>query len=417
MFLRFEVTQNPEGTQRLTHHLTNTASDQYMDFSTLPPNVRDRITHFAATYGPPQPSISSTITSNPPMQPAPLRDDYIAYINRIKPPIEGSASLLDLPGELRNHIYELALFHEQTNGVISPLQDRSTANLYRHNQPERGNAATRSQKDPPASSLTIICGHRFRVCEDIVIEYVSSNAISSQALERYECNPDAVLDEVASRHLCTLECLLQPPLTLVNRQLRGEALATFYAANEFHFEMSNFVVATSEGWRESVRSPVDWWRAVGDTNLRNIRNLTICGQSKEAGEDLGFVVEYTNGQQATATNQAYYGTPITNPYLWLAPAEAMISLNERFNRKISELERNTRASLQPHLDVLAANGPHVRVLECIVAALEPPDIFYLRDESALEGPCGTVKICYPVDDVNEGAGVEVDGDEGEKMMG
>ena len=57
--------------------------------------------------------------------------------------------------------------------------------------------------------------------------------------------------------------------------------------------------------------------------------------------------------------------------------------------------------LQPHLDVLKQDGCHARVLECIIAQLEPMDVCYLRDYSALEGPKGTGGVCWELLDEYE----------------
>ena len=46
-----------------------------------------------------------------------------------------------------------------------------------------------------------------------------------------------------NRHFCSLDCLAQPALTRVNRQIRAESLGFFYTANHFHLELDNFALA------------------------------------------------------------------------------------------------------------------------------------------------------------------------------
>lgn len=75
------------------------------------------------------------------------------------------------------------------------------------------------------------------------------------------------------------------------------------------------------------------------------------------------------------------------------------------SQKIFEYRRRVRDQhdatvLQPLLEIVVADGLHVRVLEHLVAWLEPGIARYLRDRSALEGPCGNDVLEWPeVEDV------------------
>nr|OQO27909.1 hypothetical protein B0A51_06408 [Rachicladosporium sp. CCFEE 5018] len=56
----------------------------------------------------------------------------------------------------------------------------------------------------------------------------------------------------------------QPPLTLASRQLREEALPIFFQVNEFKFD----------AW-ESGRTAAQWLCAMGDYNVRHLRNVVL----------------------------------------------------------------------------------------------------------------------------------------------
>lgn len=87
-----------------------------------------------------------------------------------------------------------------------------------------------------------------------------------------------------------MECLVQPPVAFVNVQTRLEALPIFYSVNRFHFEMVIFrvknepplvaLIYTPSPPDYQGRCPPDWWRAIGDTNLRSITQLSVAGKGK-----------------------------------------------------------------------------------------------------------------------------------------
>ena len=80
-----------------------------------------------------------------------------------------------------------------------------------------------------------------------------------------------------SSHICSPAYLLQPALTRASRQVREEALTVFYRCNRSDLEVSNFFMLEHHGILRShmdiTRMPIDWWRSIGDTNLRALRKL------------------------------------------------------------------------------------------------------------------------------------------------
>jgi hypothetical protein len=176
-------------------------------------------------------------------------------------------TLLGLPAELRAQILELVTFHADTNGVISPT-------LIDH---EKG-----------LKSSNILIGDvrwellqngrpkRFEI--DPGVNFWESPA-KQAAKRKYK---DRIWDSspnVQNNHFCTLECLLQPPIAMVNKMLRREALPLFYSNNHFHLELSNFHVHSfeSQGNCEMTKSPVQWYRAIGNENIKEIERLSLGG--------------------------------------------------------------------------------------------------------------------------------------------
>ena len=209
-----------------------------------------------------------------------------------------------------------------------------------------------------------------------------------------------------SNHYCTLEYLLQPQLARVNRQVHEESLQVLYSVNKFHFEMSNFVLATTwQGWRKDVRSPVDWWRAIGDTNLRLIQGMNVFVPSQDIYRDPGMMIKYRKTplpSQITDPSRGTMPVPVF-PDIQIA---RYFAADDPLSKSVArKLQRNGTAEgrLRAHMDVLKIYGLHVRTLECIIAELEPVDICYLRDESALDGPSGTGMLSsHEVEEAEEG---------------
>ncbi|KAK3644964.1 hypothetical protein LTR56_009351 [Elasticomyces elasticus] len=68
-------------------------------------------------------------------------------------------------------------------------------------------------------------------------------------------------------HVCNKACLFEPALARVSRQMRTESLGIFYGNNSFHFLVNT---------RACVPElPVRFWRGIGDTSLRMIKNFNI----------------------------------------------------------------------------------------------------------------------------------------------
>jgi hypothetical protein len=208
----------------------------------------------------------------------------------------GTPTLLDLPPELRNRIWELVVFHEPTGGVICPLQDT-------HGQV---NATSHPE------SMAMIAGARFMIYGripnfDCPRKYLhSAQASGGQAADLsiielwrlWHKSPN-----LESKHFCNLNCLLQPPITHVNAQVRAESLPLFYSTNHFHFEMSNFALASKlhvriRGKRDpkDQRTPIDWFESIRNKNLNNIARLDIVGQSLYDCEHNGILVKYDRDQ-------------------------------------------------------------------------------------------------------------------------
>ena len=324
-------------------------------------------------------------------------------------------NLLGLPGELRIRIYELVVFHEESGGVISPIKDEGTALRRPIPRSSHDHGLIIDLHQIAASSMTLVSDDRFKIYENrpqlpdpeemefgpLVMRAWNLVAMIREQ-ERFHkvwnCSANAL-----SGHLCTLDCLLQPAVTRLNRDIRKDALPIFYTVNKFHLEMENFVVATLHGWRKGVRSPIDWWRAIGDINLQNIHRLDIVGRYAWIREIWGMdlTVAYTESsvivryREATGKVQmsqleqeysasAYPEGEISTNELLLERTEAT-GLQASYDRKLERREGELEGVLQPHLDVLSDDGLTVKVLECIVAALEPIDRHYLRDEYALQG--------------------------------
>lgn len=147
-----------------------------------------------------------------------------------------SPTLLGLPVELRLIIWEFALYHEESCGVISPVSTNATT-----------------------SNIVFKDGVRVRI-EARLCRKSPSEAEEPTATEK--------------NHICTPDCLRQPSVTRLSTQLRAEALPIFYNTNTFHLEMSNF---------GSSILPIRWARSVGDTNLRMIQNLNFARYAYNSG--------------------------------------------------------------------------------------------------------------------------------------
>jgi hypothetical protein len=188
-------------------------------------------------------------------------------------------TLLGLPTEMRLSILELVVYHKETNGVISPRADNpnGTASAF-----------------PRRFALWEATGRRFLMVHDqyplkAQDNYWIVHTRSGEALEMWKCTPNH-----ASKHTCTLDCLVQPAITRTCAQLRAESLSMFYELNHFHLEMDNHL--DLERFREDVeihpylrpwgRSPAFWWRALNPAHVARIHRLSIVGRGFDRGFDL-----------------------------------------------------------------------------------------------------------------------------------
>lgn len=320
----------------------------------------------------------------------------------LQPDSAKAFNVLGLPRELRDHIYELALFHHESDGIIAPLRDGPKRCLL---QPRYEHTAIGGNKRP--SSMTLIANQRMEICsiKGVLLLPEPSKVKEIDDQNRRLSDIYCASANVESRHSCTLDCLLQPALTYINRQVREEVLPLFYSVNKFHFELCNFTLAVHGRWCFRPRSPVDWWRAIGDSNLRNIRQLNVFGPSDTPFD--GIMMKYRKSlevhHRAVIQDSNEEGDERqANRENTSRPLPRYIdgSLKSSYHRK---LRRSAKVSerLQPHLDVLGTEDLHVRVLECVVAEMETIDHNYLRDEAALEGPIGVGSYVWPDVDVKE----------------
>ena len=176
-----------------------------------------------------------------------------------------------------------------------------------------------------------------------------------------------VWEESANRrsdHLCTLDCLVQPPLTFVSRQVRTETLPIFYGVNKFHIEMSNFIVAMTYQWLSRTRSPADWWRAIGDSNLGNIDRLNVFGQCDCDTREHGVMVKYRRDLGYLEIRKTYlevgtemdYGRARAGSVERYRPKEADGVLEARFFGKTRDYKALIETMLQPHVGAIRARG-------------------------------------------------------------
>jgi hypothetical protein len=220
------------------------------------------------------------------------------------------SGLLKLPPEICNYIFELACWHSESEGVIAPalpshgqlssqkapkdviafvkghvrnLSDQQTIQTIYDDLKKKvmqletwdGPVQSVDQVSPQTISKFIPSG-----MYDQVLVRVHQHVISGGSMRDYvtrDClNPGETREHLRVYgpweivHVCSLGCLQQPAVTCVSRQLRQESLPIFYGTNRFHF----FWSFTSSS--NIQRGFVLWWRRVGDTNLRLIKQFELC---------------------------------------------------------------------------------------------------------------------------------------------
>ncbi|KAK5114220.1 hypothetical protein LTR85_010285 [Meristemomyces frigidus] len=294
-------------------------------------------------------------------------------------PAHPSASLLGLPGELRSYIYELAVFHEPSDGVIAPLSDdkflKCMTLVSINPEPDAVDSYPQLADHWSTKCTPDMLCERFRVSNSMPMygpSYASTRPVKELQAERaYNDYLFCTSANYVLHHFCTLDCLCQPPITKVNRQVREESLRAFYSVNHFHLEMHNFRIQTKVNSRRQ-RSVVDWWRGTGDTNLREIRHLSFVGHPLGAVPEAGVMIAYDKRQAAVS---------FVNKEEWPKDDEDAEE-GEQLYRQLAA--KDPEAVLHAYVELLKESGLHVRVLECMVAALEPVGDSYLRDRIALE---------------------------------
>lgn len=167
--------------------------------------------------------------------------------------------MLSLPAELRNHIYELVVYHEDNGGIIAPVAEVEGGRLsgtWGGRDAHLTIAFTGGKEE--VLSIPIGEGAKLRNCH--IVETDDTAPPDS----------DAPAPKRSPGHICTRSCLLQPLLSRTCAQLRSETLPVFYRVNAFHLEWSALSY-----WGSIPEAPAQWWRAIGDTNLRSMASLRL----------------------------------------------------------------------------------------------------------------------------------------------
>ncbi|KAK3696773.1 hypothetical protein LTR37_017797 [Vermiconidia calcicola] len=196
---------------------------------------------------------------------------------------------LDLPGELRNKIYEMAFYHEDNDGFIAPALVFSTADAWEERFPAHVNGRKKiidvgtTVGKAKSAARTSESEAGFEI--DIEGHLRAGGQLSDRIISVYEHGGDGrlTLSGHEYAHVCSLECLRQPPLTMVDRQLRQEGLPLFYSLNKFRFGCLGRDDRIKRGF-------ISWWRHTGDTNLRLIDHFEIASLH-EKGDDIWSKVE------------------------------------------------------------------------------------------------------------------------------
>jgi hypothetical protein len=298
-------------------------------------------------------------------------------------------TLFSLPAELRIVIYQYVVFHDQTDGIIAPIISGRKTFLI----------------------VSLVDGERFGVSENgrpALDHGATSDDTPEQRQEKVDLADERRRffnrsSNARSNHFCTPLCLLQPPITLVNKQLRSEVLPVFYEVNRFHFEMGNFPVtqrdgrpSTGESW-----SPTRWWRAIGDTNLRSIGRISFtCHPSVEFPASLSIEIQQSPSRLAMATKPVKYllyeRSNHNHALERLNSSDASISALRFVQYRSAKRERCPNAQkeedvfqefqrlAEERFEVLRTSGIHVRGLEALLITMEPCDREYVADHASLD---------------------------------
>lgn len=260
--------------------------------------------------------------------------------------------LLLLPGELRNRIYEMALFHEEGGGVISPTQ---------YNDSEATGCASMG------TAMVLKGGNRFVIWNGApAVLSPAPRSLDPALEERHTKMLGAWMEQSTKQknHLCTVNCLLQPSLTKVSVQIREECLPIFYSINKWHLEMNNFKKS-----KKPAASPIHWWRGIGDKNLKLIHSPNLLGSSvfekltrKDTGE-IGVMIRYrkpASGPDIVKTRERLYQHG----------AHLKADIRAYLDALQADLDSRDRM-LKIHLQDVAQNYLSIEDLEEMTGMIEP----------------------------------------------
>ena len=199
---------------------------------------------------------------------------------------------LHLPLELRNRIYELVLYRHANEGVIAPvyreIKRPRPKFKYEFRTVIKGSdvllqryeySSISDEEDSAEHCHALTCqeleqcylqGHMMVK----ITEYFSTTASQEELIDMLDKSSTWELERRFNKpwffvHVCQPECLLQPALTRVNRQVRLESLPVFYSENDFYLELPQKLR------HSGLPLPITWWRAIGNSRLKPIKSLSI----------------------------------------------------------------------------------------------------------------------------------------------
>lgn len=246
--------------------------------------------------------------------------------------------LLGIPAEIRLYVLELAVLHEMTDGVITPSRK------YSKRKYQTIMLSEKDENDLP---------YRIDINSDGSPYNHSGELFRTDEHENQRLSAYMGSATNQSRHVCDLECLLQPPITMVNRQLRQEGLPLFYQTNHFHIEMRNFVEKSELHicLCKVMKSLADWWRAIGDVNINSIGRLSF------GSRDTYYELRKSKGE----IHETHYGTICHNKQIRVLDDNAVFDFPDCIGKN------DPKAVATLRVKAGRKRGIHVGVLEGTVA--------------------------------------------------
>ncbi|KAK3644972.1 hypothetical protein LTR56_009359 [Elasticomyces elasticus] len=351
-------------------------------------------------------------------------------VRQVKTPVpEQPFRFADLPPELRNRIAELALYHSENEGIISPACFNSHANGIATAAYVAGRWRTgrlvRSNFGGDLDSQAQDVDHGFK--ELVRFEEDSKSGPSdydlteaeqcSGLLQPYDFFYEGSLKSGANfnfihGHVCSYLCLLQPALTLVSRQLRADSLSLFYALNEFglmvvpQIKLNKSELNNNSRLARSLRvgdkrpMAVNFWRAIGDTNLRSIKLFALSLGTDcdlQISSSLSGPVELDIARAPLDDKQHQRATQLQEPN----PADQYYKRKLKLlKKKIDEIEKNRAERKAENLaftQLMAEGGVCVQNIERAfssfvfeadwVAKLKSMPRVTLEEQAAVEARC------------------------------